>query len=411
MKQVGKFHKRTMRKAPLAGKTVLLRADYNVPLHDDGTIADDFRIRASLPTVKKLLSDGCKVIIISHLGRPDGERNEKYSLEPAAQRLAELLGREVRFVDDCVGHKVKMAVKTAPKNSVTMLENLRFYAEEEQNDDGFAYQLAHDTGAKYFVQDGFGVVHRAHASTDAITQCLPSVAGLLLEREYRAITDAMGDPKRPLLAILGGAKVSDKIPVIKALTRVADQIVIGGAMANTFLAQAGKSMGKSKVEADQVDVIDDIYDAVEKKVSPKMRDNFLVLPTDVAVATSIDESAKRRSVSVDDLADDDIALDIGDQSIERMTAAITRAQTVIWNGTLGMAELPEFAHGSARAALELAEHPEKTSIIGGGDTADFVINWDSKHGDSFTHVSTGGGASLDLMAGKKLPGVESLLDA
>lgn len=191
MNKVGKFHKRTMRKAPLAGKTVLLRADYNVPLHDDGTIADDFRIRASLDTIKHLLQDHCKIVIISHLGRPDGARNLKYSLEPVAQRLAELLNREVRFVDDCIGYKVKMAVKTASKTSVTLLENVRFYPEEEANDDSFARQLTRDSGAQYFIQDGFGVAHRAHASTDAITHFLPSVAGLLLEREYLSITQAL----------------------------------------------------------------------------------------------------------------------------------------------------------------------------------------------------------------------------
>lgn len=410
MKKVGKLHKRTVRKAPLAGKIVLLRTDYNVPMRD-GKITDDFRIRASLDTIKHLLRDHCKIVIISHLGRPDGKRDPVFSLEPVAQRLAELLGREVRFVNDSVGHKVKMAVKTAPASSVTLLENLRYYPEEEANDEAFAYQLAHDTGAEYFVQDAFGAAHRAHASTDAITRQLPSVAGLLLEREYVTITSAMQSPKRPLLAILGGAKVSDKIPVIKALTKVADQIVIGGAMANTFLAYNGYKLGKSKVEEGQQEVIKDIYDNISRKVSPKFRDNFLVLPTDLAVATKIDESAERRTVAVDQVGEDDIALDIGEQSIERMVAAIERSQTVIWNGTLGMAELPEFAHGSARAALALAQGDDTMSIIGGGDTADFVLNWDSRQGGSFTHVSTGGGASLELMAGKKLPGVESLLDA
>lgn len=411
MNMVGKLHKRTMRKAPLTGKTVLLRADYNVPLDDNGQIADDFRIRASLDTVRRLLADHCKVVIISHLGRPDGKRDDKFSLEPVAQRLAELLKHEVRFVDDCIGNKVKMAVKTAPKTSVTLLENLRYYPEEEANDEAFAYQLAHDSGAAYFVQDGFGVVHRAHASTSAITQNLPSLAGLLLEREYLSITGAMRSPKRPLLAVLGGAKVSDKIPVIQALTKVADQIVLGGAMANTFLAHNNKKLGKSKVEYGQDEAIENIYDAVARKVSAKFRDNFLLLPTDLAVAKTIDKTARRRSVNIDELSDDDIALDIGDQTIDRVAAAVDRAQTVIWNGTLGVAELEQFAHGSARVALELARNPEKTSIIGGGDTADFVINWDSQRGESFTHVSTGGGASLELMAGKKLPGIESLLDA
>lgn len=412
MNSVGKklLAKRTMRKAPLRNKVVLVRADYNVPLRD-GVVSDDFRIRSSVPTIQRLLKDNCKVVIISHLGRPDGKRDESLSLRPAAQRLAELLQQQVRFVDHCVGAKAKMAIKRAPSNSVTVLENLRFHPEEEANDPAFAKRLVEDSGAQYFVQDGFGVVHRAHASTDAITHLLPSVAGLLLEKEYEQIVSAMKQPKRPLVALLGGAKISDKIQVIEKLVRVADQIVIGGAMANTFLAYAGHPVGASKVETDQDEVLDRIYDAVDKKVSRKFRDNFLVLPTDVAVAKTLDEHAERVNKRVDKVDADDKILDIGDHSIERMSAAIKRAQTVIWNGTMGVAELPNFAHGSARAALELARHPQTDSIIGGGDTADFVLHWDAREGDSFTHVSTGGGASLELMAGKKLPGIEALLDA
>lgn len=404
------FSKKTIKGVPLRGKTILLRADYNVPLRDDGTIADDFRIRASLPTVKALLKDGCKVVIISHLGRPDGKRDETYSLEPVAERLAQLLGREVRFVSDCVGPKVRMAIKRAPKVSVVLLENLRFHSEEEANDDQFAQQLAQDSGAQYFVQDGFGVVHRAHASTAAITMYLPSVAGLLLAREVETITSVMKKPKRPLVALLGGAKVSDKILVIEKLVGVADQMIIGGAMANTFLADRGKSLGKSKVEPGQNGVVDEIYAAVRKKVGDKYVDNFLVLPSDVVVATSPD-AADTDVVSVDEIPDDVMALDIGPVSQRRMGEAIRRAQTVLWNGTMGFAEKPQFAAGSIAAAQALVDSHETISVVGGGDTTDFVINWDSKHGDSFSHVSTGGGASLDLIAGKTLPGVEALLDA
>lgn len=410
-KSVGnKFPKRVMRKASLQGKTVLLRADYNVPL-EDGAIVDDYRIRASVPTVQKLLEYGCKVVIISHLGRPKGPESTEFTLEPVALRLSELLGEPVRFVSECVGPKVKMAIKRAPGHSVTMLENLRFHPEEKANDTDFAARLARDTGATYFVQDGFGVVHRAHASTSAITMYLPSVAGLLLEREYMAITGAMSHPRRPLLALMGGAKVSDKIPIMKRLVRVADQIIIGGAMANTFLAHRGHSVGASKVEPDQGAVIDAIYDLARRKVGDAMVDNFLVLPTDVAIGLRPDDHARRRCVPVDQIPPDGYVLDIGDASIERTVAAIARSQTIIWNGTFGMAEFPRFAHGSARVALELAEHPEKASIIGGGDTSGFVIQWDARHGDSFSHVSTGGGAGLELMAGDKLPGIEALLDA
>lgn len=404
------FFKKTINSVLLHSETVLVRADYNVPLNKDGTIADDLRIRASLPTIQKLLQDNCKVVIISHLGRPEG-RDPKLSLEPAALRLSELLGEPVYFVDETIGDKPKMAIKRAPKRSVVMLENLRFFPEEEANDEDFAKKLAETSGARFFVQDGFGVVHRAHASTDAITHYLPAVSGLLLEREYTTITDAMKSPKRPLVAVMGGAKVSDKIKVIDAFINVADTLIIGGAMANTFLADKGDAMGKSKFEPDQGETIATIYKSAQHKVGEDKVNDFLVLPSDLAVGKSLEPSEPRVNKDAKALDADDIALDIGDQSIENMVKIVETAGTVIWNGTLGMAELPNFAHGSARLALTLASHPEITSIVGGGDTADFVLNWDAKKGGSFTHVSTGGGASLDLMAGEKLPGVESLLDA
>ena len=404
------FFKQTISTVPLQGQTVLLRADYNVPLKSDGTIDDDFRIRSSVPTVKKLLADGCKVVVISHLGRPDG-RDTSLSLEPIAQRLAECLGESVRFCDQTIGDKARMAIKRAPKRSVIVLENLRFYAEEEANDTAFAQSLAKDSGARYFVQDGFGVVHRAHASTDAITQYLPSVAGLLLEREYTTIMTAMKSPQRPLVAVMGGAKVADKIDVIKAFINVADSIVIGGAMANTFLAYKGHSVGASKYDPDETKTLDEIYTKARAKVGDDKIDDFLVLPTDVAVGRSIEAAEARRNVLVDQIAADDMALDIGDASIERMTSIVAVAGTVVWNGTLGYAEQQNFSHGSARLALALATQPGIASIIGGGDTADFVLRWDARKGESFGHVSTGGGASLELMAGQKLPGVESLLDA
>ena len=396
---------------PLRGKTVLLRADYNVPLTKGGKVADDYRIRSSVPTVKKLLDYGCKVVIISHLGRPEGKRDMAFTLEPAAERLASLLGHPVRFVDDCIGPKVKMAIKRAPNKSVIVLQNLRFYMGEEANDATFAQQLAADSGASYFVQDGFGVVHRAHASTAAITQYLPSVAGLLLEREYTTITHAMKNPARPLVAVMGGAKVSDKIPVIEAMVPVADTIVVGGAMANTFLAHEGCSMGASKIESGQSAVIEAVYDSVAKKVGQNQRHEALVLPVDVAVGTSLDPTATKKNVSVNSVGANEMALDIGEESMKRMLGIVHAAKTVIWNGTLGYAEVPAFATTSAALAKALADNPKEVSIIGGGDTADFAIHWDKKHGKSFTHVSTGGGASLELMSGAKLPGIEALMDA
>lgn len=403
------FFKLTLRDVPLDHRTVLVRVDYNVPLTADGKIGDDLRIRASLPTIQYLLERGCKVILMSHLGRPEG-RDLAFSLGPVAQRLATLLKRDVVFADDCIGDRVYQVVKRAGAGSVILLENLRFYAGEEADDHEFARKIAKCTEARYFVQDGFGVVHRAHASTHAITLFIPSVAGLLLEKEYETITGAMEAPKRPLISVMGGAKVSDKIAVIERFVEVADKIIIGGAMANTFLAYKGVNVGASKVEKDQHAELDRIYAAAREKVGDDV-DDFIILPIDLAVAKEISVRDKRHNVALADMADTDIALDIGDASIERVVSLVDTAKTVIWNGTLGYAEFPVFAHGSARLALELASRPDITSIIGGGDTTEFVLNWDGHDGKSFTYVSTGGGASLELMAGDTLPGVESLLDA
>lgn len=404
------FFKQTIRDVPLEHTTVLVRADYNVPLTKDGQIADDLRIRASIPTLRYLLDHGCKVVVMSHLGRPEG-RDMTLSLEVVGERLAQLLQRPVHFIDDCIGDRVRQAVKRAPKNGIVLLENLRFHAEEEADDHEFAKKIAKATGARYFVQDGFGVVHRAHASTHAITLCIPGVAGLLLEREYEIISHTMAEPKRPLVAMLGGAKVSDKIAIIERFAAIADKILIGGAMANTFLDYKGISVGASKIEPGQTAVLDAIYDKAADKVSADKLDEFILLPTDVAVDTELTGDHERQVVSVHDIQKDELALDIGDQTIERFCKVIAKAGTVIWNGPVGYSTLPVFAHGSARIAMELATHPNITSIIGGGDTAEFVLKWDGHDGQSFTHVSTGGGAGLELMAGEKLPGVESLLDA
>ena len=404
-----KFYKKTLRDVPLEGKTVLVRVDYNVPLTKDGKIDDDFRIRASLPTIRYLLKDGCKLVLVAHLGRPNGI-DPTLSLEPAAQRLAELLGEPVRFVDKTIGEKVRMAVKRAPRRSVTVLENTRFNDGEKANNESFARQLAKDTGAHYFVQDAFGNVHREDASMAAITLFLPSVAGLLVEKEYTTIVGAMKHPKRPLVAMLGGAKVSDKIAVIERFVENADRILIGGAMANTILAYNGVAVGVSKVEKDQKDVLDALYKKAREKVGDENIDDFLVLPIDVAVGKSTEETT-RKSVMLADIADDDMCLDIGDATADKFVDIVNHAKTVVWNGPLGLAEAKPFARGSEHVAAALAANHEIESIVGGGDTADFVIHWDKKNGSSFSHVSTGGGASLELMAGEKLPGIEHLLDA
>lgn len=404
------FSKLTIRDIPVENKTILVRADYNVPLDGDGVIRDDMRIRSSIPTLQYLLDNNCRVVVISHLGRPEGV-DPSLSLEPIARRLAAVLSHEVRFCDQTVGDKAYQSIKHAPRGSVTVLENLRFNPGEEANSDAFARQIADTVRADYFVQDGFGVVHRAHASTDAITGRIPSVAGLLLEYEYTTITDAMEHPQRPLVAVMGGAKVSDKIGVIEHFVEIADRILVGGAMANTFLAHKGNAMGESLVETGQFETLDRLYAAVARKVGAENVDDFIVLPVDVATTTEPTPDATRVIRRSNDVQPTDIALDIGDESIQRLVDAVADAKTVIWNGTLGYAELAPFSHGSARLALALASQPETTSIIGGGDTADFVRHWDSAGGKSFTLVSTGGGASLELMAGLPMPGIHALLDA
>ena len=276
----------------------------------------------------------------------------------------------------------------------------------------FAKNIAKSTGANLFVQDGFGAAHRAHASTHAITQFLPSFAGLLLEKEVTMINRSMELPARPFVAIIGGAKISDKIDLIKRFIDKADKILIGGAMANTFLKFKRYDMGKSLVESDQDEILREIYDLAAAKVGPENVDDFLVLPKDLAVSTSIDDPNQiRREVSVDKIANDEMALDIGTQAIDQFCDIISTAKTIVWNGPMGIAEKEVFSIGSARIALAIAANNESVSIVGGGDTADFVLKWSGGDESSFTHISTGGGASMELMSGKKLPGVESLLDA
>ena len=405
------FFKQTIRDVDVEQETVLVRVDYNVPMNDDGTIADDLRIRASLPTIRYLLESQCRLVLISHMGRPEG-RDASLSLAPVAARLAELLGQSVKFIDDCVGDKVRQTVRHSPCGSVILLENLRYYPEEEADDMNFAKSIVKSTGAAFFVQDGFGAAHRAHASTHAITMCLPSFAGLLLEKEYTMITRSMDQPSRPLVAVIGGAKISDKIDLIRRLIDRADKVLIGGAMANTFLQFKGYNVGKSVWEPGQEEVLRDIYAKASGKVGEGSVDDFIVLPSDVAVgANTSDKDQPRREVSVDRIAEDEMALDIGSESIERFSSIIKQAGTVIWNGPVGYSTIESFSFGSARTALAIASNQSAVSIVGGGDTADFVLKWDGGDGESFTHVSTGGGASMELMSGQKLPGVESLLDA
>ena len=402
------FKWKTIKDVDVAGKRILLRADYNVPLKD-GEILDDFRVEASLPTLKYLIERGAKIVIISHLGRPKSPADIQFSLAPIAENLSEKLGKKVKFAKDCIGEDVANLTAKMGSGDVVMLENLRFHPEEKADDREFAKNLAKDTHANLFVQEGFGVVHRAHASTHAITEFLPSVAGFLLKKEYVEIKSATDDPNRPLTALMGGAKISDKIPLVRKFVEIADNVVIGGAMANNFLKFNGKNVAKSLVENDVDEIIKEIMVAVREKWGENYNDHF-ILPTDVAIATDGDFHSPRVEV---DLAENPLygeaaIFDLGEKTIAKIDDKIRESGTVIWNGDLGIDNVPQFS----TASIAAAENMTKTriiSVVGGGDTADFARHWDKLRGGSFTHVSTGGGASLELMAGEKLPGIYALM--
>ncbi|MDR2524547.1 MAG: phosphoglycerate kinase, partial [Candidatus Nomurabacteria bacterium] len=343
------FPKKTLAHAMVEGRTILLRADYNVPM-SGGKITDDFRLRASLPTLNYLLRHGASVVVISHLGRPDGAIDAQYSLAPIAKNLEKLLARPVKFVPDCIGDKVKVATRRMRAGEVVLLENLRFHPGEEANDAEFARALAKDTNAKLFVQDGFGVAHRAHASTVAITDFLPSVAGLLVEREWLSVKNVVRNPNRPLVALIGGAKIADKTPLIEKMIDVADQIIIGGAIANNFLIQQGFPVGASLWKPDMDEVVNKIIVRARERYGGEFRQRFIV-PVDVAVSRNGNPDGARHVLARTAVKPNNAIFDIGTKSISRAVEAIERAGTVVWNGTLGVAEKPNFAHGSSRAAL------------------------------------------------------------
>lgn len=425
------FTKKTIRDIDLKGKTVLLRADYNVPL-EKGKITSDFRIQQSVPTVQYLLDQQCKVIICSHLGRPKGPHDLSASLQPVAKRLGELLKQDVVFADDCVGPKATKAAEALKPGQVLLLENVRFHPEEEANDAAFAQQLA--SLAEVFVQDGFGVVHRAHASTDAVTKYLPSVAGLLLEKEVDTLTNVMANPKRPLMAIIGGAKITDKIEILNRLIDLADFVAIGGAMANTFLLAQGMDVGKSLADKDDIPLAKEILEKAAAKA--KKQPFVFYLPQDGVVASKMDKTAVTRIVdwSAHVIADienypkkpphtasvvhkDEMILDVGPFSGAFIAGGMQLANTVIWNGALGVTEVDAvsnpvgpFSHGTDLVMDGLLGQfgHKPFSVIGGGDTTGYLE--ERKMTQYFNHVSTGGGAGLELMSGKKLPGVEVLQD-
>lgn len=427
------FYKKTIQEIDLRDKKVLMRADYNVPVKR-GEITDDYRIKQSLPTVKYILEQGAKLVIISHMGRPKG-RDEELSLAPVAKRLAALLDKKVEFVADCVGEEVARAAEAMQSGDVLLLENLRFYAEEEKNDAAFAERLVKDTGAEVFVQDGFGVVHRAHASTDAVARLLPAVAGFLLEKEVDTITRVMEDPARPLVAVIGGAKISDKIDILNRLIDMADCVAVAGAMANNFLLAEGHKLGKSLVEMEDMGATRRILRKA-RQAEKKRRFNFL-LPVDAVVSAAIDGTKPTRLVDLSSyaLADieaypkkplhksfsvaaDELVLDIGPLSAYQIAGAVRMAGSVVWNGTCGVTETngiagahAPFSHGTYIVASAMIgasnKHANKPfSLVGGGDTVGYV----EQEGlvNDFSHVSTGGGASLELMSGHQLPGIEVL---
>lgn len=382
---------------------VLVRVDYNVPLDEIGAITDDKRIKATVPTLDLLVKGGAKVILCSHLGRPKGKRDPKQSLRPVAGRLAEILGGTVNFVDDCIGPKVDEMVANMEPGQILLLENLRFYAGEEKNDPAFAEKLAKN--ADVYVNDAFGSAHRAHASTEGAPQVIKKrggncVAGLLMERELRYLGGALSSPQRPFVCILGGAKVSDKIAVIEYLLSHADAILIGGAMAYTFLKTQGFGVGKSLVENDKLDLAKSLLDKAKGK-------KFL-LPGDHVQATKPEAGATTRITDGPSIEDGWCGVDIGPETIARYNKEIAAAKTIVWNGPMGIFEIPEYSKGTFEVAKAVAANKKATSIIGGGDSAKAV----KKAGvdKEVTFVSTGGGASLEFLEGKELPGVAALTD-
>ncbi len=388
--------KKTVRDIDVAKKRVLVRVDFNVPQDKTGQITDDTRIRAALPTIQYLREQGAKVILCSHLGRPKGKVAEEFRLAPVAKRLSELLGAPVATVKDCIGPEVQEAVKALKPGDVLLLENLRFYPQEEANDPEFARQLA--SLAEVYVNDAFGTAHRAHASTEGVTHYLPSVAGFLMERELNFLGQATANPGRPYVAILGGAKVSDKIAVIENLLPKVDQLIVGGGMANTFFKAQGLEVGASLVEDDKVELAKDLLKRGGKK---------LLLPVDVVVADAFAADANHKTVPVDKVPVGWRILDIGPKSVARIAEVLKKAKTVVWNGPMGVFEFPAFAAGTVAVAKALAAS-KATSVIGGGDSAAAVEQ--AGVADKITHISTGGGASLEFLEGKVLPGVAALLD-
>ena len=391
------LHKKMLTDCNFAGKTVIVRVDFNVPFDEMGQVADDSRIRAALPTIQYLQKQGAKIILMSHLGRPKGKVNPKFSLAPVATPRQEKLNLPVRFAADCVGPETEQLARALQPGEILLLENLRFHPEEETNDPAFAKQLANL--ADIYVNDAFGSAHRAHASTEGIAHVLPSCAGFLLEKEIKGLAAALANPVRPFIAISGGAKIADKIGVIENLLPIVDKLLIGGGMANTLLAAQGYAMGNSLVEAEKIDWCKALFE------NPQA--GKILLPVDLVAAAAFDEASEHRVVAPDAIPAGWQALDIGPATVALFAEEIHRAKTVVWNGPMGVFEMEPFAAGTLGIAQALAASPAFT-IVGGGDSVAAV----RKAGvvEQIDHVSTGGGASLEMLEGKTLPGLAAISD-
>ena len=395
--------KLSIRDLELSGKRVFVRIDFNVPL-ENGRVADDTRIRETLPTLKLARERGARLVLASHLGRPKGKPDPRYSLRPVVSRLAELLGASVEFASDCIGPEPDVKSRALTNGSVLLLENVRYHREEEANDEAFSRQLA-ALCDDLFVCDAFGSAHRAHASVVGITRFVrQAAAGLLMERELAYLGKTLTAPERPFIAVLGGAKVSDKIEVVENLMKVADAMLIGGGMAYTFFKAQGIAVGKSIVEPDKIELASRVLS------DARCRNFRLLLPSDQVAGAEFRADAQKRTVPVGEMADGWMGLDIGPQTVQRFCAEIAGAKTIVWNGPMGVFEMPAFAQGTLEIAKAIAAATSRgaTSIVGGGDSVAAVHQ--AGLGDKVSHISTGGGASLEFLAGKKLPGVEALTD-
>ncbi len=393
------MNKKTVRDIDVNGKKVLVRCDFNVPQTEDGTITDNRRIVSALDTIKYLIEHNAKVILCSHLGRPKGEFKKEFSLAPIAKELSKLLGKEVKLAKDVIGEDAKKLTNNMQNGDVVLLENVRFHTEETDNDPEFAKKLA--SLADIYVNDAFGTAHRAHASTAGVAAYLPAVSGFLIEKEINFMGDALENPERPFMAILGGKKVSDKIGVIESLLEKVDTLLIGGAMAYTFFKSMGYGVGNSICELDKLDLAQDIMKkAKEKGVK-------LMLPVDTKVGKEFKPDTESKVVKFSEIPDGWEGFDIGPETIKMYVEELQKAKTVVWNGPLGLSEFEQFATGTDTIAKMLSES-DAITIIGGGDSAAAIERMGLS--DKFSHISTGGGASLEFLEGKKLPGIECLLD-